>query len=122
MPPDAPPAVAAARTTLESSPECEGCSFLLTAVAASGVAPFRLPLRRRRQFWLRLAHSNRSQAIALGLVTAIGFTMELAPFSKAVIIASMFAGRVGVLTLVFTLAGQAPSRRYELPDARLPLN
>ena len=50
------------------------------------------------------------------------FTMELAPFSKAVIIASMFAGRVGVLTLVFTLAGQAPSRRYELPDARLPLN
>lgn len=50
------------------------------------------------------------------------FTMELSPFSKAVIIASMFAGRVGVLTLVFTLAGQAPSRRYELPDARLPLN
>lgn len=51
-----------------------------------------------------------------------GFTMELAPFSKAVIIASMFAGRVGVLTLVFTLAGQAQMRRYELPDARLPLN
>jgi len=50
------------------------------------------------------------------------FTMELSPFSKAVIIASMFAGRVGVLTLVFTLAGQAPSRCYELPDARLPLN
>jgi potassium uptake TrkH family protein len=50
------------------------------------------------------------------------FTMELAPFSKAVIIASMFAGRVGLLTLVFTLAGQAAPRRYELPDARLPLN
>ncbi len=50
------------------------------------------------------------------------FTMELAPFSKAVIIATMFAGRVGLLTLVLTLAGQAPKRRYELPDARLPLN
>ena len=72
-------AIAGARTTLESSPECEGCSFLLTAVAASGVAPFRLPLRRRRQFWLRLAQSNRRQAIALGLVTAIGFAMELTP-------------------------------------------
>jgi hypothetical protein len=34
----------------------------------------------------------------------------------------MFAGRVGVLTLVFTLAGQATPRRYELPDAKLPLN
>ena len=72
-------AIAGARTTLESSPECEGCSFLLTAVAASGAAPFRLPLRRRRQFWLRLAQSNRRQAIALGLVTAIGFAMELTP-------------------------------------------
>ncbi len=51
-----------------------------------------------------------------------GFTPELGPFSKWVIIASMFAGRVGLLTLVFTLAGQAPTRRYELPDARLPLN
>lgn len=51
-----------------------------------------------------------------------GLTMELAPFSKAVLIASMFAGRVGLLTLVFTLAGQAATRRYELPDARLPLN
>jgi potassium uptake TrkH family protein len=50
------------------------------------------------------------------------FTMELSPFSKAVIIATMFAGRVGVLTLVFTLAGQATPRRYELPDAKLPLN
>lgn len=50
------------------------------------------------------------------------FTMDLSPFSKAVIIATMFAGRVGVLTLVFTLAGQATPRRYELPDAKLPLN
>ena len=72
-------AIAAARSTLESSPDCEGCSLLLTAVAASGAAPFRLPLRRRRQFWLRLAQSNRRQAIALGLVTAIGFAMELTP-------------------------------------------
>jgi len=72
-------AIAGARTTLESSPECEGCSLLLAVVAASGAAPFRLPLRRRRQFWLRLAQSNRRQAIALGLLTAIGFAMELTP-------------------------------------------
>jgi len=50
------------------------------------------------------------------------FTAELSSFSKIVIIASMFAGRVGVLTLVFTLVGQAVPRRYELPDAKLPLN
>jgi len=50
------------------------------------------------------------------------FTTSLEPFSKGVIIACMFAGRVGVLTLVFTLAGQAVPRRYDLPDAKLPLN
>ena len=72
-------AIAGARTTLETSTDCEGCSLLLAVVAASGAAPFRLPLRRRRQFWLRLAQSNRRQAIALGLLTAIGFAMELTP-------------------------------------------
>ncbi len=70
-------AVAAARTTLESSPDCEGCSLLLTAVAASGAALFRLPLSRNRQFWLRLAQSNRRQAIALGLFMVVACVMEL---------------------------------------------
>ncbi|HRQ87793.1 MAG TPA: potassium transporter TrkG [Bacteroidia bacterium] len=51
-----------------------------------------------------------------------GFTTELSPFSKTVVIACMFAGRVGVLTLVLSLAGKPAPRRYELPDARLPLN
>ena len=72
-------AIAAARTNLESESDCEGCSLLLAVVAATGAVPFRLPLRRRRQFWLRLAQSNRRQAIALGLLTAIGFAMELTP-------------------------------------------
>lgn len=51
-----------------------------------------------------------------------GITTALAPFSKGVIILTMFAGRVGLLTLVLTLMGKTRPRRYELPDARLPLN
>jgi len=51
-----------------------------------------------------------------------GITAELSPLSKLVIIATMFAGRVGLLTLVLTLVGNPTPRRYELPDARLPLN
>ena len=74
-------AVAAARNTLESSPDCEGCSLLLTAVAASGAAPFRLPLRRRRQFWLRLASSKRKQAIAAAAFVGVAFLMELTPYN-----------------------------------------
>ncbi len=49
-------------------------------------------------------------------------TDDLAPVSKWVIIATMFAGRVGILTLVLTMVGNSRPRRYELPDARLPLN
>jgi trk system potassium uptake protein TrkH len=51
-----------------------------------------------------------------------GITADLAPLSKWVIIASMFAGRVGLLTLVLTIAGPSVPRRYDLPEARLPLN
>lgn len=51
-----------------------------------------------------------------------GITDNLAPFSKWVIIVTMFAGRVGLLTLVLTMVGNSRPRRYELPDARLPLN
>jgi hypothetical protein len=70
-------AIAAARNTLESSPDCEGCSLLLTAVAASCAALFRLPLSRNRQFWLRLAQSNRKQAIVLGLFMVVASVMQL---------------------------------------------
>ncbi|MCB1095622.1 MAG: hypothetical protein KDN22_08625 [Verrucomicrobiae bacterium] len=51
-----------------------------------------------------------------------GITAELAPLSKGIIILSMFAGRVGLLMLVLTLVGRTVPRRYDLPDARLPLN
>lgn len=51
-----------------------------------------------------------------------GITASLDSFSKWVIIATMFAGRVGLLTLVLTMVGAPKPRRYELPDARLPLN
>lgn len=51
-----------------------------------------------------------------------GITAALDPFSKWVLIVTMFAGRVGLLTLVLTMVGTPRPRRYELPDARLPLN
>lgn len=51
-----------------------------------------------------------------------GINAALDPFSKWVLIVTMFAGRVGLLTLVLTMVGTPRPRRYELPDARLPLN
>ncbi|MCB1226518.1 MAG: hypothetical protein KDK99_11950 [Verrucomicrobiales bacterium] len=51
-----------------------------------------------------------------------GITSSLDPLPKVIIILSMLAGRVGLLTFVLTVAGTPHPRRYELPDGRLPLN
>ena len=78
---------------------------------------------------LRLTRSRFLQDITFECFSAFGtvglsrgITAALDPFSKWVIIVTMFAGRVGLLTLVFTMVGNTRPRRYELPDARLPLN
>jgi hypothetical protein len=57
----------------------EGCELLLAAVATSTAAPYRLPLRRRRQLVLRLASSKRKQAIAAGVFAVAALVMELTP-------------------------------------------
>lgn len=51
-----------------------------------------------------------------------GITGELNTFGKVIIIVSMFAGRVGLLTLVLTIGGCRSPRRYELMEGHLPLN
>lgn len=56
---------------------------------------------------------------ALGTVgLSLGATRELNPFGKLVIIAVMFIGRVGPLTLALLL-GRASARRVTHPDARI---
>ncbi len=51
-----------------------------------------------------------------------GITADLNPAGKMIIILNMFAGRIGILLLVTTLAGPPQKRHYELPEGQLPLN
>jgi potassium uptake TrkH family protein len=51
-----------------------------------------------------------------------GITADLNPAGKLIIIMNMFAGRIGILLLVTTLAGSPRKRHYELPEGQLPLN
>ena len=50
-----------------------------------------------------------------------GLTPILAEPSKAVIILTMFAGRIGILTFVLSLAGPPKPSNYRLPETRVPL-
>jgi trk system potassium uptake protein TrkH len=45
----------------------------------------------------------------------------LSDFSKVVIIVTMFAGRIGILTFAMTLSGTHKPSNVRLPEARVPL-
>lgn len=50
-----------------------------------------------------------------------GLTSQLSDFSKVVIIVTMFAGRIGILTFAMTLSGTHKPSNVRLPEARVPL-
>jgi trk system potassium uptake protein TrkH len=59
---------------------------------------------------------------AFGTVgVSTGITPSLSDASKSVIVVTMFAGRVGPLTLLIALAGRQRGARYEFPAERVTL-
>ncbi|MFM7676615.1 MAG: CHAT domain-containing protein [Synechococcus sp.] len=57
-----------------------GCALLLSLIGADTAPPLQLPLSRWQQFKLRLARSNRAQAIAAGITIALGLVLDLNPW------------------------------------------
>lgn len=72
-------ATAQARRALSANGDCVGTDLLLSLVAAPTAQPFELPLRKRKQFQLRLAHSNRVQALAAGVFVGLGVVTDVDP-------------------------------------------
>lgn len=59
---------------------------------------------------------------ALGTVgLSINFTSELTDFGKGVVIANMFAGRVGLLALLMAVRSLQSARRYDYAESQLPI-
>jgi trk system potassium uptake protein TrkH len=59
---------------------------------------------------------------AMGTVgVSTGVTAALQPASKLVLVATMFLGRIGSITLVAALAGTRNDGAYEYPDERIML-
>jgi len=73
-------ALQAVRQDLAQGPYTD-CQLLLSAYATNDAAPFQLPLRKRRQFVLRLAKSKRNQAIAAAFALSLGVVADLAPWN-----------------------------------------
>ena len=72
-------AIRQARHVLGSDPDAVGTDLLLSLVAAPKTTPFHLPLRKRKQFLLRLARSSPAQAVAAGALIALGVIGDVDP-------------------------------------------
>ena len=69
--------------------------------------------------FLDLLYEATSACATVGVST--GLTAELSTSSQLVLIAAMFLGRVGPLTLLLAVARRAGSARYEYPEERIVL-
>jgi potassium uptake TrkH family protein len=66
---------------------------------------------------LQLVFEEVSAFATVGLTT--GITPNLSTAGKIVLMCSMFIGRIGILTLAFTLSSKVVSQNYKLPNAHI---
>lgn len=66
---------------------------------------------------MQLVFEEVSAFATVGLST--GITASLSTTGKIVLMCSMFIGRVGILTLAFTLSNKVVSQNYKLPNAHI---
>jgi len=86
-------------------------SIILFALAIISISIFMLSIAEPNIDFIKLAFEEFSAFATVGLST--GITPELNDFSKAVIISSMFVGRVGVLSIAMILSHRVVSRNYQ---------
>lgn len=72
-------AVGRAREALKAEPSAVGGALLLTLVGSPRAQGYGLPLRKRKQFLLRLARSTPSQAIATATLVALAVVADVIP-------------------------------------------
>ncbi|RUA32382.1 MAG: ATPase [Bacteroidetes bacterium] len=86
-------------------------SIILFALAVISTSIFMLSIAEPNIDFLKLAFEEFSAFATVGLST--GITPQLSDVSKAIIISSMFIGRVGVLSIAMILSRRVVSRNYQ---------
>ena len=86
-------------------------SIILFALAIISISIFLLSIAEPNIDFIKLAFEEFSAFATVGLST--GITSELSDASKAIIIFSMFTGRVGVLSIAMILSHRVVSRNYQ---------
>jgi trk system potassium uptake protein TrkH len=85
-------------------------TFLLTATEDAGA-------KMSNHYFLNVLFESTSAFGTVGLST--GITPHLTPLGKLIIIFTMFAGRVGPLTLALAVAMRKEKMEYRYPEERV---
>lgn len=88
-------------------------AIILLALLVLGIAVLLLSINDAEVGLLRLAFEAFSAFSTVGL--SLGVTADLSAFGKVVILAVMFIGRVGALTLLFAVVTKTDERPYRYP-------
>ena len=91
-----------------------GVALLLTALLAGAVVTLLLAASMPGAAFIDLLFEASSACGTVGLTT--GITEQLNVFGKCVIIAAMFIGRIGPVTLLAAMASRARPAAYEYPS------
>ena len=90
--------------------------LIMLSVTVVMVTTFVLALTESASF-LGLLFESVSAFATVGL--SLGVTPELSPIGKVMIILTMFAGRVGPLTLFFAMSNQTSTAGYRYPEDKI---
>jgi len=101
------------RTEISMSSIKRAFAIILLALLVLGIAVLLLSINDFEHGLLKLAFEAFSAFATVGL--SLGVTPELSAFGKMVIMAVMFIGRVGALTLLFAVVTQSGDRPYRYP-------
>ena len=99
------------RRTIPYSIVNRAYAIILFAFTVISVSLFLLSITEPNIDFIKLAFEEFSAFATVGLST--GITPELSDVSKAIIISSMFIGRVGVLSIAMILSHRVVSRNYQ---------
>jgi len=107
------------RQSIKEEAVSKAYAIVLFSLLLTLVSSFFLTITEKNISFIRLLFEEISAFGTVGLTT--GVTPLLTEAGKAIIIASMFIGRIGTLTLALTLSKRAPYTKYKYSTANLQI-
>ena len=106
--------IEAFRTEITSASVKRAFAIILLSLLVLGISVLLLTIYDYEQGLFRLAFEVFSAFSTAGLT--LGVTAELSVFGKLVMMATLFTGRIGALTLLFAFVTRATERPYRYPS------